>query len=144
MDLDRNAPLIARKEIIINASIAHVWRLQADIEAWPTWQKDISSAVLEGPLQQGAVFKWKAMGMKIVSTLEEVVPEKVICWSGVSFGMSAVHRWVFEDRGEKTLVITEESLSGWFPKIIRLFQPQFLDTSLEKALKKLKDRAESR
>lgn len=83
------------------------------------------------------------MGMGITSTLQEVEPNKIISWIGDSIGMHAIHIWHFEKQGNKTKVITEESLSGWFPSIIKRFKKNFLEESLTKALETLKIEAES-
>ena len=32
MDIDTNAPVFARKEIIIHAPVESVWRIQSDLE----------------------------------------------------------------------------------------------------------------
>jgi len=142
MNVDKNAPLYAKKEVIINASAEKIWKIQTDINKWPSWQKDVTEAKLKGELKKGTEFSWKAKGMNINSTIEEVEPKNKIGWSGKSFGMSAVHIWYFEKTGDKTKVISEESLSGTFPKLIKLIKPNFLEQSLEKSLKKLKTQAE--
>jgi uncharacterized membrane protein len=144
MNIDTKAPLKAKKDIVIDAPVSHVWMVQSDIRNWPKWQKDVSYAELRGKLAKGTVFTWKAMGMNITSELQEVVENKIIGWSGKSIGMSAIHVWKFEKQGNKTRVITEESLSGWFPMIIKLFKPDFLEQSLIKALETLKDQAEKK
>jgi len=82
------------------------------------------------------------MGMGIVSTLQEVQPPQRISWTGKSPGMAAVHCWTFEAQGDHTRVITEESLSGWFPRLLKLLTPAFLDRSLAKSLETLKAQAE--
>lgn len=142
MNIDTTAPLIGKKDIEINAPVHHVWAIQSDIKSWPKWQKDISSVNIEGKLTKGTVFKWKAMGMNITSVLQEVNENKTIGWSGKSIGMNAIHVWKFEKQGNKTIVTTEESLSGWFPMLIRLFKPDFLEQSLSKSLLNLKNQAE--
>ncbi len=144
MKVDNNAPLVAKKEGLISAPIDLVWKIQSDINHWPSWQKEISYAKLLGKLATGTAFEWKAMGMNISSILEEVVDNKIIGWSGKSIGMTAVHIWKLEKQGNKTKVTTEESLSGWFPQLIKLFQPNFLDQSLSKALSTLKTEAENK
>lgn len=142
MNIDQKAPLAARSEIVIAAPLEKVWALQTDINRWPEWQPEISSAHLEGDLAAGTVFRWKAMGMGIVSTLQEVQPRQRISWTGKSLGMSAIHCWTFEAQGDSTRVITEESLSGWFPRLLKLLTPAFLDKSLAKSLHTLKAQAE--
>ncbi|MBP7832402.1 MAG: SRPBCC family protein [Candidatus Levybacteria bacterium] len=143
MNIDTNAPLIGKKDIIINAPVDHVWSIQSDVNSWPKWQKDVSFAKLQGKLVKGTMFKWKAMGISITSVLQEVAPNKTIGWTGKSFGMSAVHFWHFEKQGNKTKITTEESLSGWLPKFIKVFKPDFLEQSLSKSLLTLKNHAEN-
>ncbi len=142
MKIDVNAPLMARKEITIDAPVELVWQIQSDINNWSKWQKDVSFAKLHGKLVKGTVFTWKAMGMNITSELQEVIEQKTIEWSGKSIGMYAIHRWSFQKHGSKTKVITEESLSGWFPKLIKVVKPNFLEQSLFKALQTLKNYVE--
>jgi len=143
MNIDTKARLTGGKSIVINAFVNHVWAIQSDINNWPKWQKDISYANLEGKLVKGTVFKWKAMGMSITSELQEVVVNRAIGWTGKSLGMVAVHYWGFEKQGNKTRVTTKESLSGWFPIIIKIVKPNFLDESLTKALNILKNYSEA-
>lgn len=144
MVIDPKAPLTAKKEAVINAPVEQVWEIQSNINNWPQWQNEITFARLEGALAEGAVFRWRAMGMNITSTLQEVVTNKIIGWSGKSIGMKAVHIWKFEKQGNKTTVSTEESLSGWLPRFIQWFKPDFLDASLSKSLQTLKNQAENR
>ncbi len=144
MDIDKTAPAFARREIIIHASVEKVWQIQTDIENWNKWQPDITSAKLEGALAAGTIFRWKAKGLNIVSTLHTVKPHQQIGWTGISLGMFAIHNWMFEARGETTLVITEESLSGWLTRLMALLDPRFLEKSLEASLNILKVKAESK
>ena len=78
MNVDRNAPLVARREIVIDAPLEVVWKLQTDFQAWPEWQGNVVAVVMEGDLVPGTVFRWKANGVKIVSTLQEVEPMRRI------------------------------------------------------------------
>ncbi len=144
MNIDTNAPVFARKEIIIHAPAEKVWELQTDIENWNRWQPDITSAKLEGALAASTIFRWKAKGLNIVSTLHTVIPLKQIGWTGLSLGMFAIHNWMFEARGKTTLVVTEESLSGWLTRLMILLDPRFLEKSLETSLNNLKFMAENK
>jgi uncharacterized membrane protein len=141
--IDTKAPLFARKELFIDAPVEKVWSIQADIESWPEWQSDITSAKLEAELAAGTIFRWKASGLSIVSTLHTVNPNHEIGWTGVSLGMSAIHNWTFKAQDNGTLVITEESLSGWLAGLFKMFDKNFLEKSLEASLQKLKKRVES-
>ncbi len=144
MNIDTNAPVFARKEIVIHAPVEKVWELQTDIENWNRWQPDITSAKLEGALKADTIFRWKAKGLNIVSTLHTVKPLKQIGWTGLSLGMFAIHNWMFEARGKTTLVVTEESLSGWLTRLMILLDPRFLEKSLETSLNNLKFVAENK
>lgn len=141
--IDTKAPLTARKEILIEAPIEKVWARQTDIDGWPAWQPDITAAKLEGPLVTGSLFRWKAKGLNIVSTLHTVEPQHKIGWTGVSLGMYAIHNWTFEAHGDTTRVISEESLSGWLTRLLKLLDPKFLEKSLEASLQTLKNRVEN-
>jgi len=142
MNIDQRAPLVARQGIFIAAPVAKVWALQTNIAQWPQWQPDISSVRLEGPVASGTIFRWTAKGLKITSTIQEVVLERRIGWTGRALGMYAVHTWTFERRDTGTQVITEESLAGWVPRLLKLVDPTFLEKSLAASLQVLKQHAE--
>ena len=108
MDIDTNAPVFARKEIVIHAPVEKVWQIQTDIENWNKWQTDITSTKLDGDLKAGTTFRWKAQGLNITSRLHTVEPEHRIGWTGIALGMSAIHNWTFVSHGNDTLAITEE------------------------------------
>jgi len=128
MKINKTAPLAGKSITTIDAPVSVVWKLVSDIDTWPTWQVDVSEAQLEGKLEKGSIFHWKAMGMKITSELQLVKPLSSIGWTGKSRGMQAVHLWHFEPKGSSTQVITEESLDGWLPTFIRLLDPRLLQT----------------
>ena len=143
MNIDTNAPVFARREIIIEAPIEKVWNIQTGIDRWSEWQPDVTSAKLDGDLKAGTIFRWKAKGLSIVSTLHTVEPNRRIGWTGNSLGMSAIHNWTFEAQGNVTRVVTEESLNGWLTRLMKLFDPHFLEKSLETSLKILRGQVES-
>src|SRR5690606_3512224 len=62
MDNNRNAPAQADAEVVIDAPIELVWNLQADVQAWPSWNPDVQEVTLEGPLAPGTTFRWKTGG----------------------------------------------------------------------------------
>lgn len=143
MDINPTAPATARREILIHAPVEKVWQIQSDIENWSAWQPDITSAKLDGGLKMGSTFRWKAQGLTITSRLYTVEPPHRLGWTGVALGMSAIHNWKFEARGDATLAVTEESLSGWLTRLMLLFDPRFLEKSLEATLQRLKNKAEA-
>jgi len=144
MKIDTNAPLKAQKEILISGSIENVWAALTMIDRWAEWQPDVSSSMLDGKLEKGTVFRWKAKGLNITSVLQLLEPLQSIGWTGNSIGMKAVHIWSLEQRNDGTFVKTEESLSGWFPRILKLFDPEFLEKSLIASLQVLKSYVEEK
>lgn len=142
MNIDQSAPLKAQKSIEISAPVNTVWALLADIPDWPKWQPDVTTAEIEGELAVGSIFRWKAAGLNITSTLQEVQPDQQIGWTGKSVGMQAVHHWTLESIENGTRVSTEESLNGWFARLLKFFDTHFLEKSLANSLNVLKKRAE--
>jgi uncharacterized membrane protein len=41
MDIDENAPVITRDEILINAPLSTVWDLHTDISSWSQWLQNL-------------------------------------------------------------------------------------------------------
>jgi len=112
MDIDATAPVITRDEILINAPLDAVWRIQTDVSAWPTWRPEVRAARLDGDLDVGSVFHWEEGGLEITSTVQEIAPLRRIVWTGPAQGIEAVHVWQFTPAPAGVLVHTEESWSG--------------------------------
>ena len=120
--INHNAPVTCSKTIVINATPETVWHFVTEINNWPSWQKDISFASLNGPLSANSIFTWKTGGAKIKSILHTVIPYSGFGWTGKTFGMYAIHNWKIEaDRG-KTKVTVDESMEGL---LARLFKKSF-------------------
>lgn len=49
-----------------------VWQLHADVNAWPSWQRDITAAHIAGAFQSGASFEWTSYGFTVVPTIYAV------------------------------------------------------------------------
>ena len=112
MDINPKAPVLTRDEILINAPLKLVWRLQTNISEWPRWLTLVPRARFEGNLQVGSVFYWEEGGMQIESTVQEIVPQRRLVWSGTSQGINAVHVWEFTQTDRGVLVHSEESWDG--------------------------------
>ncbi len=142
MEINPRAPMVARKSILINAPLEKVWKIHSDINGWKDWQSDISKSQLDGTLKPNEIFTWTSGGFPVTSTIQEVVPQRRLGWSGKALGSSAKHIWIFEQQGNSTLVTTEESMEGWLISIMKPFTPGFLDKSLEVWTQNLKKKAE--
>lgn len=142
MNIDTQAPIVEREEICIQAPAEKVWAVLTGIERWPEWQEGVTTARLEAALAEGAVFRWKSGGLNIRSTIEELRPGESIGWTGKALGTRVIHGWSLRTEGEGTRVVTEESMDGWLPRLLKLFTPDFLQTAIKETLQMLKARSE--
>ena len=93
MDIDVNAPVITRDEVLIDAPLGTIWSLQSDISSWSEWLPDIDASTVEGPLEVGTIFRWQTYGLSIESTIQEIDAPRRIVWSGLAQGITAIHAW---------------------------------------------------
>lgn len=144
MEIDRSAAAIAAGELDIAASPEVVWDVISNIEAWPSWNPDVKTATLEGPLAVGSVFRWRAGGVSLISTLRTVDPPRELSWSGRAMGIRAIHTFRFEPSDGGTLARSEESWAGLVPTLLRGYSRRTLDRGIRNVLRLLKDEAERR
>ena len=144
MQINNNAPVLYRGCVEIDASADKVWNILSDFESWPRWNPDIESVRLEGEIEEGAGFSWKAGPGTIRSKLEEIKPGEKLAWTGKTFGIKAIHVWKIERKNDRMVVTTEESWDGLHVRIFRKYFGRMLKDSIEKGLKYLKEEAEKR
>jgi uncharacterized protein YndB with AHSA1/START domain len=143
MEINSDAPVITRDEILIDAPIERIWEIQTDIAAWPSWQPDVDGTQIDGPLAVGSVFHWQTARLDITSTVEEINAPHRIVWGGPAQGIVAVHVWTLSPREDGVLVHTEESWAG-APVDAQVEALQAaLDQSLRAWLENLKRTAEA-
>ena len=130
MEIDRQAPVQAQAELLIEAPVEQAWRLLTDISQWSRWNPGVNRVKVHGPIEPGTKFEWRSRRIPIASQIAVVEPERTIAWTGRSLGMDAVHVWHFEARENGVLARTEESLDG---TLARWFQGQ-LQQSLQRSL----------
>ncbi|RFU40175.1 MFS transporter [Actinomadura logoneensis] len=140
--IDETAPVIVRLSTTIDAPIERVWAVHTGIDAWPTWNGDIDTASLSGPVEPGSSFRWTTHGLDITSTVFEVVPGERIVWGGPAGGIDGVHVWTFTADGGRVTVRTEESWAGAPVEAAAEQLGRALHASLESWLAALKTRAE--
>lgn len=142
VDVNTAAPVIAKSEIEIKAPLEKAWQVLTRIDQWPSWQKDVTEAVVEGKVAEDAVFDWKAGGLSFHSRIHTMHPMKEFGWTGKTFGASAIHNWWFEERDGVTVVRVEESLQGVFPSLFKSYFQKNLDSGVIRNLTELKAAAE--
>ncbi|NLE22802.1 MAG: polyketide cyclase [Actinobacteria bacterium] len=144
MDINTQAPVIAREEIRIDADVQTVWDVLADVEHWPSWNKGVRSMTLHGSVATGTSFEWKAGPGTIKSRIAEVDPPHRIVWTGVTLGIKAVDAFSFEASEGGTLVRQAESWEGLPVRFLRSRMERTLRGSLREGLRSLKSEAERR
>jgi uncharacterized protein YndB with AHSA1/START domain len=139
MEINRNAPATAEGELRIDADPQTVFSVISAIDQWPSWNPDVRSVSLEGPVQPGTVFRWKAGPSSLTSTLQVVDPPREIAWTGTTMGIRAVQA---SDVG--TLARSEESWEGLLPRLLKGYSRRTLDKGIQSVLEHLKTEAERR
>jgi hypothetical protein len=144
VEVDRDAPAVARAETEIAADPETIWEILTGFEAWPSWNPDVSSVALEGDVAEGTVFRWKAGRATITSTLRQVERPRVLAWTGKTTGVDAIHVWRLEPRDGGTLVHTEESWRGLLVRLLGGPMRKSLQKAIDGGLGHLKAEAERR
>jgi hypothetical protein len=144
VEIDRDAPAVARAETKIAADPETVWEILTGFESWPSWNPDVSSVVLDGDVAEGTVFRWKTGRATITSTLRQVERSHVVAWTGKTTGIDAVHVWRLEPRDGGTLVQTEESWQGLLVRLLSGPMRKSLQKAVDGGLEHLKAEAERR
>lgn len=142
MKINQSAPVKAAHEIEVEAKPEVVWDILVAARRWPDWNPDIRATDVQGDLMVGLNFSWKAGPGTIRSTVMEMQEPHRLLWTGRTTGIKAVHLWVLEKRGERTLVSSEESWEGLLPGILRGVMKKMLSRSIQQGLIYLKKEAE--
>ncbi|MGW7316908.1 SRPBCC family protein [Streptomyces sp. NPDC054865] len=157
--VDPDARVRHRAEILIDAPLRTVWKLQTDVERWPAWQAPVTTAerLDHGPLRRGSAFRWTvpvppnptpATRLDITSTVEQLRPYSCIRWTGPAIGeglhIDGVHVWSFTRTPGGVRVVTEETHVGPQVDADVPTATAILRQGLEAWLNDLKSTAESR
>jgi uncharacterized protein YndB with AHSA1/START domain len=144
MDINRNAPATAEGERQIAADPQTVFAVISAIDQWPSWNPDVKSVELQGPVQEGSVFRWKSGPSTLTSTLQVVDPPHEIAWTGTTMGIKAVHVFRFQANDVGTLARSEESWEGLIASLLKGYSRKTLDKGIRSVLSHLKTEAERR
>ena len=145
MEIDRDAPAWAEREIDIAAPIEVVWDVLAGVDDWPRWFTEGTSAAIAGPVAPGTTLRMKSRDPgTITARIETAEPPHVLGWTGRTLGISAVHVWRLERSEGGTRVRTQESMDGLPVRLLRAPMRRKLEVVLEAWLRDLKIEAERR
>ncbi|MFD0309599.1 SRPBCC family protein [Streptomyces sp. NPDC127119] len=157
---DSDALIRYRTDIVIKAPLSTVFKLQTDIERWPSWQAPVLSAkrLDHGPLRAGSQFRWTTPApatpttpettLNITSTVRGLDRNSCIRWTGpaVGEGLSideGVHVWNFTKVKGGVRVQTEETWTGAQVEADVPLATSMLGAGLEQWLRELKTTAEA-
>jgi uncharacterized protein YndB with AHSA1/START domain len=104
--------VLAHHHTVIRAPIAVVWNLHTDVNAWPSWQTDITEAHIDGLMEPGNWFDWTSYNFAVRSTVYEVTDGERVLWGGTAGGITGIHEWLFAETTDGVQVSTTESFSG--------------------------------
>jgi uncharacterized protein YndB with AHSA1/START domain len=144
MEINRDAPATAEGELQIAADPQTVFSVISAIDRWPSWNPDVKSVTLQGPVQPGTVFRWKSGPSSLTSTLQVVDPPREIAWTGTTMGIKAVHVFRFQATDGGTLARSEESWEGLIASLLKGYSRRTLDKGIHSVLAHLKVEAERR
>ncbi|MEU7899943.1 SRPBCC family protein [Nonomuraea sp. NPDC049152] len=159
--VDPTAKVRYRTKILIKAPLSTIWKLQTDVERWPTWQKPVASMkrLDPGPLRKNSQFQWTTpvpatpvsppTTLVITSTVRQLQHHTCIRWTGPAIGKGlridrGVHVWTFTKVKDGILVRTEETHAGDQIETDVPLATDFLGKGLEAWLRDLKTTAEAR
>ena len=101
--------------------------------------------VTHGPFAVGSRFEWKAGPGAIRSEVVEAERPRSAAWKGRTFGIRAVHIWVFEAAGPGlTRVRSAESWTGLLPRLLPGVLRRAVRRALDEGLPALRAEAERR
>jgi hypothetical protein len=140
--ITRHAPVVARREIFIEAPVDCVWPILADVSRWCEWLPDMTSTGLDGPLRPGAVAHWHDVNHTVSTIVTEVVPFRRMAWAGPMVGILAVQVWTITESGTGLIVRAEESWEGLGLASDAARLQRGLELSLTSWLRRLKLRSE--
>ena len=144
MEINRNAPATAEGELGIDADPQTVFSVISAIDRWPSWNPDVKSVTVQGPVQPGTGFRWKSGPSTLTSTLQVVDPPHEIAWTGTTMGIKAVHVFRFQASDGGTLAHSEESWEGLIASLLKGYSRRTLDKGIRSILGHLKAEAERR
>ncbi|MFC9227693.1 SRPBCC family protein [Streptomyces decoyicus] len=158
--VDPDALVRHRTETVINAPLRTVWKLQTDVERWPSWQTPVETVerLDHGPLRKGSAFRWTtpippnpstpATSLEITSTVQQIKRNACIRWTGPAIGeglrIDGVHVWNFTKVKGGVRVSTEETHTGAQVEADVPTATKILREGLEAWLRNLKSAAEAR
>ncbi len=133
-------------EVDVPVTHERVWDAVVRVERWPVWHRGIGVAVLRGEAPApGIRLDWQADGMRIRSTVYEVIEGTRVAWSLRTLGAHGAQRWTLEpvDGEGANLPMTRVRLEEWWvgigARLLRRTLQRTLDVARAAWLERLRD-----
>jgi uncharacterized protein YndB with AHSA1/START domain len=140
----RTAPVYVWNELDIPAPPADVWAWLIRAQQWPAWYPNSADVrfILGAPpdLALGTKFSWKTFGVRLESTVRELVPYERLAWDARGRGIDAYHAWLLVPTVDGCHVVTAESQRGWLARLQNLFLPTRMFKEHQIWLERLSDK----
>jgi hypothetical protein len=136
--------VFVRNELAMNVPPDRVWAWLIRATLWPSWYRNSAHVRIEGggpDLAPGIRFRWKTFGIRLVSRVEEFIPNERIAWTARAPGVLAYHAWLIEPQSAGCHVVTEETQSGWLARLGHLVMPNRMSKYHQLWLEQLQVRA---
>jgi hypothetical protein len=112
------APVVARRELLVDTPVDRVWSVLADPRGWPGIDPKIHGVELDGDVAAGTMFRWRNGPIRLRSRFAVVDRPHELTWTGVALGTRAVHRHLLEATDDgRTQLVSEESIDGLAAKL---------------------------
>ncbi|MFH9712696.1 SRPBCC family protein [Streptomyces luteogriseus] len=159
--VDPAALIRYESDVVIKAPLRTIWKLQTDVEGWPSWQPPVTTMerLDPGRLREGSRFRWTtpapatphtpATTLEITSTVRQLRNQDCVLWKGPAIGEGlrideGVHLWTFREVKGGVRVHTEETWTGDQVEADVPTATEALGQGLEAWLRELKATAEER
>lgn len=142
--------MVIREKIEIAAPLNLVWHVFSSLADWGAWNSVCQDCclVVGQEMAAGTCFSFKLrpyyLPIKITPQITKCEAGEEVVWEGKRLGIHAVHRFDFEEDGEKVVLTSTEEFGGplfFFARL--LFIPQQLHRLTQKLLSDIKRAAEA-
>jgi polyketide cyclase/dehydrase/lipid transport protein len=134
-----------RNELTMNVPCEAAWAWLLRARLWPTWYRNSANVDYlnsdSADLAEGTRFRWKTFGVRLESTVLELVPGERIAWDAHGPGVDAYHAWVLGPAAGGCHVLTEETQHGWLAVLAQLTLPNRMHKYHQVWLEALRDQA---
>jgi hypothetical protein len=116
----KRAPVYVTNQIESSATAHAAWAWLVRAAQWPAWYPNSRRVLLPdgaSDLTAGMTFRWRTFGVRLVSHVEEFVPNTRIAWTARGIGVWAYHAWLITPRASGCLIVTEETQYGFVAQL---------------------------